>query len=596
MGLSTSPTWGAPHSLKHVHNNINLILGGLCATTCVSGAFYLSILVRHTLLSSAGTFVCTCASILCVSEILSFIWTVSCQVELIRPIRRPTLSFSKLAEAKLVPAYPMVAVLIPTCGEALEVVRSTFVAAMGIRYPPDRLRVCLLDDGASAEKQALVAMCDLPGSPAAVYLSRPAAHRAAHPAKAGNINHALASPACADAEFFAVLDADMCAEPGFLDALLPHFYRRPAGGKGPLEASGAAYVQSPQAFGNLPESDPLGHAMGFFYTAGVFSRDGWGSTPNCGTNLVMRTAAVRAIGGFQYGLCEDLATAVALQRAGFGSAYCPQALARGLAPPDLPATLVQRSRWSAGAFQVLFSGLLSPGSGLPLRHRVFYLNYIASFLYSFLVPVYLALPLVYAATGRWPLPAALGPAFAARRLAPYLAAHWAFLLAASANAGCGLVQLWRERQRLACFFPVYLASFARAAAERLLPGRRLPFVVTGAAGPGRGFGEEPALARLAPVAPQAAAFAACAAGALALAARLASGADALGSPEGGRAALALIGLLYAMPFFANVLSAALWGVPPAGSPEPRRPPAAVLLPALTCGALWALARVSGAGF
>lgn len=69
----------------------------------------------------------------------------------VSPLRRPSLSVSDLpANARL----PTVDVLVPSYNEAPDILELTLRAALLMRYPRERLRVYLLDDGATEEKLA----------------------------------------------------------------------------------------------------------------------------------------------------------------------------------------------------------------------------------------------------------------------------------------------------------------------------------------------------------------------------------------------------------------------------------------------------------
>ena len=109
---------------------------------------------------------------------------------------------------------PSVDVLVPTYNESPELLEVTLLAALQIRYPRDKLRIYLLDDGGTVQKrndaapgvakaawerhQTLRAMCERAG---AHYITR---EKNEH-AKAGNLNAALK---VTHGELILVLDAD----------------------------------------------------------------------------------------------------------------------------------------------------------------------------------------------------------------------------------------------------------------------------------------------------------------------------------------------------------------------------------------------------
>ena len=125
-------------------------------------------------------------------------------------------------------SLPKVAVLVPSCGEPLEVVERSLRGCLDLDYP--NFEVWLLDDGARVELEQLGAQLGCR------YLARP--HRL-H-AKAGNLNHALPH---LQAELLAVFDADVVPSRSFLNRTVGLF-RDPHVG----------FVQTPQTYMN---ADPV---------------------------------------------------------------------------------------------------------------------------------------------------------------------------------------------------------------------------------------------------------------------------------------------------------------------------------------------------
>ena len=100
-------------------------------------------------------------------------------------------------------------ILVPTCGEPIEVVTRTLQACLQIR-PTGPMTVYVLDDGGSDEVRALA------GSLGFHYHSRKFAGVECRDAKAGNLNFGLAH---ASSELVLVLDADQVPHPNVLEAL-----------------------------------------------------------------------------------------------------------------------------------------------------------------------------------------------------------------------------------------------------------------------------------------------------------------------------------------------------------------------------------------
>ena len=161
-------------------------------------------------------------------------------------------------------------VFITTYTEPVDVVRATVRAAVAIRHPH---RTFVLDDGESAE---LRAMAEEEG---AHYIVRGDAWqgRQRH-AKAGNLNNALYQT---DGAFILIQDADQIPHPAILDRTLGYF-RDPS----------VAFVQTPQWFRNVPESDPFGSQAPLFYGPIQEGKDGWNAAFFCGSNAVLRREAL----------------------------------------------------------------------------------------------------------------------------------------------------------------------------------------------------------------------------------------------------------------------------------------------------------------
>jgi cellulose synthase (UDP-forming) len=103
--------------------------------------------------------------------------------------------------------------------------------------------------------------------------------------------------------------------------------------------------------------------------------DGFRSVTKMGSNALIRRTALEAIGGYQTGLAEDLATSIAMHAAGWRSRYVDEPLAPGLAPPDLAAWFTQQFKWARGVFEILLTtyprlfGLLGWGQRLSYAVR-----------------------------------------------------------------------------------------------------------------------------------------------------------------------------------------------------------------------------------
>jgi cellulose synthase (UDP-forming) len=282
------------------------------------------------------------------------------------------------------------AVFITTYDEAVEIVLPTVAAASELEGD---VEVWLLDDGARP------AMRELADRFRISYIGR---QDSAH-AKAGNLNNALDQ---VDADFVAILDADHVPHPDFLRHTLPYF-----------NDPGLAVVQTPQDFYN---ADSFEHGalrgdgadekrlhyteQSLFYRAIQPGKNRWGAAFWCGTPAVLRTAALRDVGGVATdSVTEDLMTTIRLHRAGWRTVFHDEVLARGLAAPTAAEYRLQRRRWGIGAIQTLRHERPLSGPGLSWRQR---LSYAATFLAWFdalrIIGLLLVPPLVLL-TGAAPL-------------------------------------------------------------------------------------------------------------------------------------------------------------------------------------------------
>ena len=116
-------------------------------------------------------------------------------------------------------------ILVPCCGEPLEIIQTTLRAVRRITYHP--LEVYVLDDAASEEVAALAQSLGFH------YLSRPQAGLPGADSKSGNLNFGM-SRSCG--ELIPVLDADQVPAPEIFEPA-GRFFQSVAGGLCPEQAS-----------------------------------------------------------------------------------------------------------------------------------------------------------------------------------------------------------------------------------------------------------------------------------------------------------------------------------------------------------------------
>ena len=208
-------------------------------------------------------------------------------------------------------------------------------------------------------------------------------------AKAGNINHALT---LLDAPLVAVLDADHVPEPEFLARTVGYFTDERLG-----------FVQSPQYYANSEKNYVTGGAweqQDLFFGPILAGKDRTGSAFMCGTNVVIRRAALDEVGGLcQTNIAEDFLTSLFLHERGWKSVYVPEVLAKGLAPEDFLSYYKQQHRWARGSLEVIFKYNPLVRRGLTWPQRIQYLASASYYLSGLVVLMNALLPLLFFFTG-----------------------------------------------------------------------------------------------------------------------------------------------------------------------------------------------------
>ncbi|HEX7368085.1 MAG TPA: glycosyltransferase [Candidatus Saccharimonadales bacterium] len=276
---------------------------------------------------------------------------------------------------------PPIDVYITVAGEPVSVVYKTVAAAKAMDYP--NFRVYILNDGRVANKpnwrDIEVIAAQLGGNVECITRTRPGG------AKAGNINHALTRT---HAPFVAILDCDHVPRKYFLKRLAG-FFTDP----------GVAFVQAPQYYANNTESFVANAAwqqQTLFFGPICRGKDHTNSLFMCGTNMLVRRAALDEVGGMcADSITEDLLTSLLLHNRGWKSVYVPLIVARGMAPEDLGEYWKQQFRWARGSLEVLWKFNPLRMRGLSHSQRVQYLASVTFYLTGIVVLIDAALPLFY---------------------------------------------------------------------------------------------------------------------------------------------------------------------------------------------------------
>lgn len=247
---------------------------------------------------------------------------------------------------------PTVDVLIPCCGESLDVILDTVRAACALDYPPERYRVILLDDGNSADLQDRISM--MRKDHRNLFYTARGVEVVTH-SKAANLKHGLAfregqGLKTGSSEYIAILDVDMIPMPSFLRALLPHLLNDPS----------LAMATSPQCFYNIPDGDPLCQCLSASFDIARLLEDSSGMVFCSGTGFVFRRSAAEPIGGIPTDqLMEDVMTSLLLCAKGWKIAYAWEPLQWGLVPNNFAGRTKQATRMAKGVTSIT-SAIIDP--------------------------------------------------------------------------------------------------------------------------------------------------------------------------------------------------------------------------------------------
>jgi cellulose synthase (UDP-forming) len=233
--------------------------------------------------------------------------------------------------------FPSVDILLPICGEPIDVLRNTWAGVFELLYAYQGVgRAYILDDGDSDAAR------DLASSFGFTYVRRPVHDHK----KAGNLNYAFH---LTSGDHLVIFDADFRPRADFLDETLPYMDDRSIG-----------LVQTPQYFRSTPGQTWIEQAAGVtlevFYRVVQVSRDRFGSALCVGSNAVYRREALAPNGGFTViPYAEDSHTGLDMRYHGFALKYLPVPLAAGVCPSTLDAFMRQQYRWCCGATSLIWT-------------------------------------------------------------------------------------------------------------------------------------------------------------------------------------------------------------------------------------------------
>ena len=346
--------------------------------------------------------------------------------------------------------HPPVDVFITVCGEPADIVEKTIRGALGITYP--HVTIHVLNDGYVAHKENWKEIEELARTLGVKVITRTKPGGA----KAGNINHALT---CTTAPFFALFDADHVPEPHFLERTMGH-----------IEDPRMAIVQSPQYYINKDESFltlAAWEQQELFFGPICSGKNRLNATFWCGTNAVVRRAAIADIGGIpEDNIAEDFFASLFIHAKGWRTLFVSDILAKGLAPTDLRSYFNQQYRWARGSLELIFRYNPFFVRGLTGAQRAQYLYSAGYYLSGLIILIDAIVPLVVLATGVLPVKDATGNFII--YFFPFIFSTL-YLLMVSTNYS---ITFRAIQLSMSSFFIYFLAMIAT------LLGRKTPFHVT----------------------------------------------------------------------------------------------------------------------
>ena len=310
----------------------------------------------------------------------------------------------------LLPMY----VLIPTVDEGVEVLEPTLrgvnraVRRYRAVYPEARITVIVCDDGLVAGAATSGDVKDLCARLGVACVTRTIGGGA----KAGNLEHARDLYGVHGDALLTIFDADQVPEPGFFLRTIPPFADPTIG-----------WVQTGQYYRNLENRVArwANDQQGLFYRVVCPGKAAQNSVFICGTNVVLRAAALDEIGGLpQDSVTEDFAASLRLHGR-WRSIYIEDVLATGLGPVDLGSYFKQQNRWARGTLGAFSQWRVIAGrSGFTVEQRVQYALACTHYLAGVRDLTYVLAPVIILLTGAAAVQGATLGGFLSHFL-PYLA-------------------------------------------------------------------------------------------------------------------------------------------------------------------------------
>jgi cellulose synthase/poly-beta-1,6-N-acetylglucosamine synthase-like glycosyltransferase len=362
------------------------------------------------------------------------------------------------------PTQKPIFILIPTVNEGTTILEPTLRGALKARrsylvtYPHGQVSIVVCNDGYVAGAQNwrdVEVLAERMGVQCVTRTENGGA-------KAGNIENARHVVGATGDALIVIFDADQIAERDFLLKTIPPFADPTVG-----------WVQTGQYYRNIdnPVARWANDQQALFYRVLCPGKSAQNAAFICGTNVVIRAAALDEIGGLpQDSITEDFAASIKLHPL-WRSIFIPGVLATGLGPLTLRSYYNQQRRWAIGTlstFRRHWREILLPGPDrLSIGQRIQYLLACTHYLSGMRDLIYIVTPLVFLLTG---IPAVRGAdlsSFFWHFLPYWLASQVAFWHAAWGKSSVrGIIAGFSS-------FPVLIGSLLT-----VLRGRQVGFTVT----------------------------------------------------------------------------------------------------------------------
>lgn len=234
-------------------------------------------------------------------------------------------------DSKTLSRKPTVTILVPVFNEE-KTVEGTVNSLLALNYPPDKLKVMIVDDGSTDSTWNLIQKFS--GHPQIVL------HKKENGGKYTALNHGIKHT---DSEFIGCLDADSFVDSEALNYILPYFDDEQT-----MAVTPSLKIQSPDTI--------IGLMQNAEYNLGVFTRkifsilDAQYVTP--GPFSIFRKETFKKVGVYRHAHnTEDLEMALRLQEQHYKITNAHKAIVYTAGPRTLYKLYRQRVRWTGGFIQ-----------------------------------------------------------------------------------------------------------------------------------------------------------------------------------------------------------------------------------------------------